>query len=56
MKTVQIGVKMLIDAESANNWGIIMAGTMVALAPTLIVFFVLQGLFVKSLVKSGVKG
>ena len=56
MKTVQIGVKMLIDAESANNWGVIMAGTVVALAPTLIVFLLLQNLFVKSLVRSGMKG
>jgi len=56
MKTVQIGVKMMIDAESANNWGIIMAGTLVALFPTLLVFILLQGVFVKSLVRSGVKG
>ncbi|RKX51907.1 MAG: carbohydrate ABC transporter permease, partial [Thermotoga sp.] len=38
MKTVQIGVKMLIDAESANNWGVIMAGTIVVLFPTLLMF------------------
>ncbi|MGC9384504.1 MAG: carbohydrate ABC transporter permease [Kosmotogaceae bacterium] len=55
MKTVQVGVKMMIDAESANNWGIIMAGTMIAVIPTLIVFFALQDLFVKSLVRSGIK-
>ncbi|ANQ53738.1 MULTISPECIES: carbohydrate ABC transporter permease [Thermosipho] len=56
MKTVQIGVKMLIDAEAANNWGTIMAGTMIALAPTLLIFFLIQNLFVKSLVSSGLKG
>ncbi len=56
MKTVQIGVKMLIDAESANNWGVIMAGTVVVLLPTLLVFIFLQKLFIKSLVKSGLKG
>jgi len=56
MKTVQIGVKMMVDAESSNNWGVIMAGTMIALFPTLIVFFCLQSVFVKSLVRSGVKG
>lgn len=56
MKTVQVGVKMMIDAESANNWGIIMAGTMIAVIPTLIIFFTLQDLFVKSLVRSGIKG
>lgn len=56
MKTVQIGVKMLIDAEAANNWGTIMAGTMIALGPTLLIFFLIQNLFVKSLVSSGMKG
>ncbi len=40
MKTVQIGVKMLIATDSTNNWGgIIMAGTLMAALPTLILFF-----------------
>ncbi|MDN5343131.1 carbohydrate ABC transporter permease [Oceanotoga sp. DSM 15011] len=56
MKTVQIGVKMLMDAEGLNNWGVIMAGTNLALIPTLIIFFAIQNLFVKSLVSSGLKG
>jgi len=56
MKTVQVGVKMLIDAEGASNWGVIMAGTVSAVVPTLIVFFVLQSIFVKSLTRSGIKG
>lgn len=56
MKTVQVGVKMLIDAEGASNWGIIMAGTVAAVIPTLIVFFILQPLFVKSLTRAGIKG
>ncbi len=33
-----------------------MAGTLMAALPTLIYFFVLQDLFVKSLVTSGLKG
>ncbi len=56
MKTVQIGVKMLIDAEAVNNWGVIMAGTIVVLIPTVVMFLVLQNMFVKSLVRSGMKG
>lgn len=56
MKTVQVAINMIINAESSNNWGIIMAGTVIALAPTLILFFALQDLFVKSLVGSGLKG
>lgn len=56
MKTVQIGVKMLMDSEGLNNWGVIMAGTNLALIPTLIIFFLIQNLFVKSLVSTGLKG
>lgn len=56
MKTVQIGVKMLMDSEGLNNWGVIMAGTNLALIPTLLIFFFIQNLFVKSLVSSGLKG
>jgi len=56
MKTVQVGVKMLISGEGTNNWGVIMAGTLIAVLPTVIVFLSLQNLFVKSLVRSGVKG
>jgi sn-glycerol 3-phosphate transport system permease protein len=56
MKTVQVGVKMLIDSEAASDWGVIMAGSVAAVVPTLIVFFVLQSIFVKSLTRSGIKG
>lgn len=56
MKTVQVAINMIINAESSNNWGIIMAATMIALFPTLLLFFLLQDLFVKSLVGSGLKG
>jgi sn-glycerol 3-phosphate transport system permease protein len=47
---------MLIDAEGASNWGVIMAGTVSAVIPTLLVFFILQPLFVKRLTRSGIKG
>lgn len=56
MKTVQVAINMIINAESSNNWGTIMAATMIALFPTLLLFFLLQDLFVKSLVGSGLKG
>ena len=56
MKTVQVGVKMLIDSEAASDWGVIMAGTVSAVVPNLIVFFVLQSIFVKSLTRSSIKG
>ncbi len=55
-KTIQIGVKWLMSQEAVNNWGIIMAGTLVALAPTVIMFLSLQKTFVRSLIRSGSKG
>ncbi len=55
MKTVQIGLKMLMSNQSNNNWGIIMSGTLIALAPTLLLFFFVQKLFVKGLASSGLK-
>lgn len=55
MRTIPIGVKMLMDTE-ANTWGETMAGTVIAMLPPLILFFSLQNLFVKSLSRSGLKG
>ena len=55
MRTIPIGVKMLMDTE-ANTWGETMAGTVIAMLPPLILFFSLQNLFVKSLARSGLKG
>ncbi len=56
MKTVQVGVKMLFISDAAKNWGVIMAGTVLVAIPTLVVFFLIQNLFIKSLVRSGMKG
>ncbi len=47
MKVVQIGIKMLISTEAMNNWGVIMAGVLIAMIPPLIVFFLMQKSFMK---------
>lgn len=47
MRVVQIGVKMLIQAEAMNNWGVIMAGVMITMIPPLLVFFFMQESFMK---------
>jgi sn-glycerol 3-phosphate transport system permease protein len=47
MRVVQIGIKMLMNAESSNNWGVIMAGVIMTMIPPLIVFFILQESFMK---------
>ncbi len=55
MKTVQIGLRMLMNVESANDWGVIMAGTLMILAPSLILFFAIQKLFVQGIITTGLK-
>lgn len=47
MRVVQIGIKMLINVESTNNWGVIMAGVITTMIPPLLVFFALQKSFMK---------
>jgi sn-glycerol 3-phosphate transport system permease protein len=47
MRVVQIGIKMLMNAESSNNWGVIMAGVIMTMIPPLLVFFVLQKSFME---------
>ncbi|MCF7953372.1 MAG: carbohydrate ABC transporter permease [Spirochaetales bacterium] len=47
MRVVQIGIKMLMNAESSNNWGVIMAGVIMTMIPPLLVFFILQESFMR---------
>ncbi len=47
MRVVQIGIKMLMNAESSNNWGVIMAGVVMTMIPPLVVFFVMQESFMR---------
>lgn len=47
MRVVQIGIKMMMNAQAANNWGIIMAGVIMTMIPPLLVFFLLQESFMK---------
>ena len=47
MRVVQIGVKMLTQTETMNNWGIIMAGVVMTMIPPLLVFFFMQQSFMK---------
>jgi ABC-type glycerol-3-phosphate transport system permease component len=40
---------------ATRNWGIITAGTIIVLAPVLILFFAVQNLFVQGIVTTGLK-
>ncbi|ABC94207.1 probable sugar ABC transporter, permease protein (plasmid) [Rhizobium etli CFN 42] len=55
LKTVQIGLRMFISQYSAE-YGLIMAASVVALVPVLIVFLSLQRFFVEGIASTGLKG
>ena len=55
LKTVQIGLRMFISQYSAE-YGLIMAASVVALIPVLVVFLVLQRFFVEGIASTGLKG
>ncbi len=48
MRVVQIGIKMLLAGQAqAADWNIIMAGTIIAMVPPLIILFLMQSSLVK---------
>ncbi|MCK9548440.1 MAG: carbohydrate ABC transporter permease [Sphaerochaeta sp.] len=55
LKTVQIGLRMFISQYS-SEYGLIMAASVVALVPVLIVFLALQKFFVQGVATAGLKG
>ena len=55
LKTIQIGLRMFISQYSAE-YGLIMAASVIALIPVLIVFLSLQKYFVKGVASAGLKG
>ncbi len=55
LKTIQIGLRMFISQYSAE-YGLIMAASVVAILPVLVVFLALQRFFVEGVANSGLKG
>jgi sn-glycerol 3-phosphate transport system permease protein len=57
MRTLQIGIRFfLFDQERGADWGGIMAATVIALLPTLLIFLVAQRQLVKGIATTGLKG
>jgi len=57
MRTIQIGIRFfLFDQERGADWGAIMAGAVIALLPTLVLFLVAQRQLVKGIATTGLKG
>ena len=55
VKTIQIGLRMFIRQYSAE-YGLIMAASVIALIPVLIIFLALQKYFVQGVAATGIKG
>lgn len=55
LKTIQIGLRMFISQYSAE-YGLIMAASVIALIPVLVVFLALQKYFVQGVASAGLKG
>ena len=55
MKVAQQGVKMLFTSASERDWGLIMAGTIMVVIPSLVVFLLAQKFFVKGIATQGLK-
>lgn len=53
---ISLALKLSIDATEAFDWNNILAMTVLALAPSLIVFFVAQKYFIEGISTGGVKG
>ncbi len=55
LKTIQIGIRMFIT-QYTQEYGLIMAASVVALVPVLLVFLALQRFFVEGIASTGLKG
>ncbi|WP_237232987.1 carbohydrate ABC transporter permease [Rothia nasisuis] len=53
---LQIGLTMLQDNEGLTNWGPVMAGTLLATIPMIVLFLFLQRSMIKGLTAGAVKG
>ncbi len=55
MRTVQIGIKALQNQEVMQNWGVIMAGVVVIVLPSLLLIALGQKYFQKGLTEGAIK-
>ncbi len=56
-RTIQIGIRFFMtNIERGADWGAVMAGAIIALAPTMIAFLIAQKQLVKGIAMTGLKG
>ena len=57
MRTVQIGIRFfLANQERGTNWGALMAGAVIVMLPTLLIFLIANRQLVKGIAMTGLKG
>jgi sn-glycerol 3-phosphate transport system permease protein len=56
MRTVQIGIGMFRSQNESSSWGIIMAATLILIAPSVLVFLASERQFIRGMTMSGLKG
>lgn len=57
MRTIQIGIRFfLFDQERGVEWGPLMAGAVIVMLPTLLLFLIAQRQLVKGIAMTGLKG
>lgn len=54
--TLSLGLRMAIDATSSINWNQVMAMSVVAMVPCILIFFFCQKYFVEGIATTGLKG
>lgn len=55
MRTVQTGIRYIIDPERGIEWALVMAASTVIILPVMIIFVFLQKYFIQGITKSGIK-
>ncbi|WP_186446221.1 carbohydrate ABC transporter permease [Paenibacillus cremeus] len=55
MRTVQIGLRYMINVELGTQWPSLMAASTLIILPVLIVFLLLQKYFIRGVMQSGIK-
>lgn len=57
MRTLQIGIRFFMTQQDrGSDWGVVMAGSMIALAPALVAFLLAQRQLVRGIAMTGLKG
>ncbi|MNE96972.1 Inner membrane ABC transporter permease protein YcjP [compost metagenome] len=54
--TVGLALRMINDAQSAQEWGQLLAMSLVSIMPATLVFMFLQRYFVEGIATTGIKG